>query len=237
MQQSSLYPGTRFFIALSFLIMVYGLPVNYQAIVIFLGGIIAWGVVRPLSSRDPGRIFLRLWLTAGFFLTIIHCVSYNDGLIFNQSGLQIVGRGFFRIGSLMVVFLWLIRTVKAEELYAMLIDLRLPVPVIYAIFQAIYLIPRFGEKAKEILVAQQARGFVLKGGRNRLKALVLIFAPLFSTMIYELEQSAASISARGLYAPARKSHLTKINFTFLDVVLIVASIFITATLLITMNYA
>lgn len=134
----------------------------------------------------------------------------------------------------MVAFLWVIRTTKAEELYAMLLDLRLPVSVIYVLFQAIYLIPRFGDRAREILIAQQARGFVLKGIRNRLRTYS-DFAPLFSTAIYELEENAASISARGLHAPGRKTHLCKITFTALDAMLFVAFIVVTSVFLAMVN--
>lgn len=235
MQVGILHPGTKLLIALCFIVLVFGLPIDYQAIAIFLGWIIAWGLVKAIPYRDPGHIFLRLWLTAGFFLIIIHSVSFNGGFVFNQDGLQVAGRSFFRIGSLMVAFLWVIRTTKAEELYAMLLDLRLPVSVIYVLFQAIYLIPRFGDRAREILIAQQARGFVLKGIRNRLRALILIFAPLFSTAIYELEENAASISARGLHAPGRKTHLCKITFTALDAMLFVAFIVVTSVFLAMVN--
>ena len=235
MQVSILHPMTRLLIALCFIVLVFGLSVGYQAIAVFSGVIIAWGLVRAIPSRDPGRIFLRLWLTAGFFLMIIHSVSFNDSFVFNQNGLQVAGRSFFKIGSLVVAFLWVIRTTKVEELYAMLLDLRLPVSVIYVLFQAIYLIPRFGDRAREILIAQQARGFVLKGIRNRLRALILIFAPLFSTAIYELEENAASISARGLHAPGRKTHLCKITFTALDAMLFVAFIVVTSVFLAMVN--
>lgn len=235
MRKTSLYPATRVFIVLSFIIFIWRIPLTYQAIAVFLGVIIVWWIIRPLPSQDPGNIFLRLWLAAGFFLTIIHTINYDNGLIFNQNGLYVAGKGFFRIGSLMVAFLWIIRTMKSEELYAMLIDLRLPVPVIYVIFQAVYLIPRLIERAKDILVAQQARGFILKGVHGRLKALVLILSPLFSTMIYELEEGAASIAARGLHAPGRKTHLCKIKFTALDAMLFVASIVVTSVFLAMVN--
>jgi energy-coupling factor transport system permease protein len=232
MRKIVLHPVTRLSIALSFIIFIWRIPLAYQAIAVFLGAIIIWGIAKPLPSQDPGNIFLRLWLTAGFFLTMIHTISYDDGLIFNQDRLYVAGKSFFRIGSLMVAFLWIIRTMKTEELYAMLIDLRLPIPVIYVIFQALYLIPRLIERAKDILVAQQARGFILRGVRRRIKALILILSPLFSTMIYELEEGAASIAARGLHAPGMKSHINTIRLTVLDSILIGISIIITVLLVI-----
>jgi len=235
MIKKNLYPGTKILVAFSFLTLVFGLPLRYQALVISLGMLIALKT-KPLPSKDPGSIFIKLWLAAALFLFLIHCIRWNGELVFNKEGLQVAGSSFFRIGSLMTVFLWFIRRVKPEEIYAMLIDFHLPVKMIYLLFQAIHLISRFGEKAKEILLAQQARGFILKGIRNRLTAYILILAPLFSTMIYELEENAAVISAKGLYAPGKKSHLTQIRFTLIDVIIIGISITITMiTLLVFKN--
>jgi energy-coupling factor transport system permease protein len=164
---------------------------------------------------------------------LIHCISFDGVPYFDQKGLLVAGKIFLRIGSFMIAFLWIIRTCRPEELYALSIDLRVPVPVIYLVFKIIYFLQKIGEKAKEILTAQQARGFMLKGIRNRFKALILILIPLFSTTIYELEENSAAIVARGLYAPGRKSHLIKIKFTYLDVLTIVTlTIIICSVLLI-----
>ncbi len=219
----SLHPGTRLFLVMPFILLIFKLPLEYQALTLLAGGILAFGLARPLPSGDPGGTFFRLLLIAGLFLLIIHCVSYDGTLVFNPSGLRVAGTIFFRIGSLMVAFLWIIRTMESDELFAMLIDLHLPVPIIYVILQVVYLVPRFGDRAREIFTAQQARGFVLRGIHNRIQAFILILAPLFATMMYELEESAASISARGLYATGRKSHVTEIKFTYLDAALLFIS--------------
>lgn len=232
--RKALHPGTRLLIALFFLLLVFSLPLKYQAVLILSGALISFGT-KPLSSQDPASDFIKLWLAAGFFLFILNCISWDGGLIFNDKGLETAIKSFFRIGSLMVAFLWLIRTVKSEELYAMLIALHMPVPVIYVLFQTIFLIPRLGERAREILVAQQARGFVLKGIHNRLKAYILILAPLFSTMFHELEQNAAAMSSRGLHAPGVKTSLTQLSISRLDVVLIAISLTVTVILLFTLR--
>lgn len=204
---------------------------RYQAMAIIAGMIIAWGA-KKLPAQDPGKIFLRLWLTAGIFLLIIHCVTYNNGLVFDNHGLVAAGKSFFRIGALMAIFLWLSRTIKSEELYAMLMDIGLPMSLIYLLLRTIYTIPRLGEKAKEILIAQQARGFVLKGIRNRINGLRLVLAPLFSSMVYELEESSASLTARGIFAPGRKSHFVELRFGLQDAMLIVSSMVLTTLLLV-----
>lgn len=229
-----LHPATRLLIALLYLILVIILPLKYQGGLIIIGALIAFST-KPLPSQDPGRAFLRLWLTAGFFLFLIHCISWNGSLLFKSNGVELTSKSFFRIGSLMVAFLWLIRTVKTEELYAMLIALRLPIPAIYILFQTVFLIPRFGERAQEILLAQEARGFELKGIRSRLKAYILILAPLFATMFYELEQNAAAMSAKGLHAPGTKTSLTQINITRLDATLIALSLAATLILLLSVR--
>src|SRR3989339_171942 len=151
-----------------------------------------------------------------------------------------VGIGFllplpFQAGEVLIggLFVWL--AVKAEELYAFFIDLRLPLPFIYVIFQTVFLIPRFGERAGDILTAQQARGFILKGLRNRARALLLIFPPLFASMLYELEETAASLSARGLHAPGGKSHLCHIGFGPFDLLIIIGSILFTSVLFFTVG--
>ena len=231
MKVKRIHPGTRLLISFSFIFLVFLLPLTYQFIALVMMGIFSWRT-DPLALKDPESIFINLWLSSGIFLILIHTLSYSNGFIFNRDGLVIAGRAFFKIGSLMVAFLWLIRTMKAEELYSLLIDLQIPLPIIFIFFKAIFLVPRFGEKGKEILIAQQARGFVLKGVKNRLRALILILSPLFSTMVYELEEGAASISSRGLYAKGPKTHITKIQFSFLDLMLI---IFCISMVIITIN--
>lgn len=222
-----LHPVTRFIIAACFVGMGFVLPLEYQAIEVLLGALFVWGVVKRILPYDPGRTFIRLWLTAGFFLFVMHGLNFSGDVSIESVGIKTAGRNFFRIGALMVSFLWLIRTIKQEELYAFLIDLRLPLPIIYLIFQTVFLIPRFGERAGEIIIAQQARGFIFKGFLNRAKALSLIFPPLFSSMIYELEETAASLSARGLRAQGRKSHLCQIRFSPFDLMITITSFFLT----------
>lgn len=231
----SLHPAAKTIIATSFIILVFNMPVIHKSVAILFGALIAWGVLKPSRVSDQGRIFLRLWLTAGFFLLLIHGITFDQGIDVSKPGLITAFSNFLNIGSLMISCLWMTRAIEVEEFYSMLIDLRLPIFLIYILFQAIYLIPRFGMKSKEILIAQQARGFALKGLRNRLRILPLIFSPLFSSMIYELEENAASIAARGLYAPYQKTHLCEIRFRLLDGVLIVIAVFITLSCIVVLN--
>ena len=226
----TLHPGTRFVTAACFVSIGFMLPLPFQACEVLIGGVLVWIMTKPLVCNDPGHAFIKVWLTAGFFLTMIHGLHFPGGISIDSEGLRISGRSFFRIGALMVSFLWLARSVKEEELYAFFIDLRLPPPFIYLIFQTVFLIPRFGERAMVILTAQQARGFIFKGLCNRVRALFLIFPPMFASMLYELEETAASLSARGLHSPGRKSHLCNIEFGSIDLFIIIGLIILTCFL-------
>jgi len=226
------HPCTHLIIAACFTALVFMLLWPYQAIASLIGCFVAWLIAKPIPTRDPGRSFLRIWLTAGIFLILIHAVQFAEGIRLSFEGVLVAGKSFFRIGALMASCLWLIRTLENDDLYAFLIDLRVPIPVIYVIFQSIFMIPRFNQRASDILIAQQARGFVLKGFRHRIKALLLIIAPLFATTLYELEESAASLSARGLLTSGKKTHLHYISFSFYDGMIVSVSILITTLLIV-----
>jgi len=155
-------------------------------------------------------------------------LSFEGGLHMDLSGFKGVVAPFLRIGALMASCLWLIATTKSEAFYAMLIDLKVPMSAIYLFYKVLYFIPRMAEKGREILEAQQARGFALSGVKNRAKGLVLVLAPLMSSTIYELETSSAAITARGLRSPMPKTHIADIQFSTADIVLITVSILLVA---------
>lgn len=222
MIRASLHPGTNIFIVFLFVLSVFKFSLTYQAVILIFGALLLLKT-KPLLHQDPLFIFLRLLLIAAFFLLLIHCISWNGKLVFREEGLILAGKSFFRICSLMISFLWLVRTIKTEEFYAMLIDLHLPIKVIYVLFQVIYLIPKLVDRSKEILLAQQLRGFAMKGILNRLKAYVLILSPLLSATIYEMEENAIALSARGLQSKESKTHLAQICFTRADLVIITFS--------------
>ncbi len=231
-----LHPATKFILAICYVLTVFYLPFTYQIFFLLLGWLIIWIFLKPSSSQDPGKIFLRLLITAGIFLSIIHCISIEQGFVFNPEGLYVAGNRFFRIGALMAAFLFLIRSISSEELFSFLIDLKMNLSMIYVVFKSIFLIPRFRERTKEILIAQQARGFVLKGIKSRLKAISLILYPLFSSIMFELEESAASIYTRGLHLSQRKTHLTKNKFVIIDLVAIALSFFVLIATLILVSW-
>jgi len=229
------HPCTHLIIAVCFTAVVFILSWPYQAIASLIGCLVAWLIAKPIPTRDPGQTFLRIWLTAGVFLILIHAVQFVEGIKLSFEGVLVAGKSFFRIGALMASCVWLVRTLENDDLYAFLIDLRVPVSVIYVIFQALFMIPRFKQRASDILIAQQARGFVLKGFRHRIQALLLIIAPLFATTLYELEESAASLYARGLLTSGKKTHLHYISFSFFDGMIVCVSILISTLLIVTVG--
>jgi len=219
------HPGTRLVIALSFVIVALSSSLQLQAVIISCGWLMAL-LQAGGNKQNQRRLFLRIWLIAGLFLSLIHMLSFQGGVHMEISGFRTAAAPFLRIGALMSACLWLVATIKPESLYAMLIDLNMPMPIIYLLYKVLYFIPRMAEKGLEILEAQQARGFALAGIKNRAKGLVLVLAPLMSSTIYELETSSAAIAARGLRSPMPKTHLTAISFSGLDVALLIVSLLI-----------
>jgi energy-coupling factor transport system permease protein len=221
------HPGTRLVIAFSFVIVALSSSLPLQALIVACGWFMAL-LKAGGNKQSQCRLFLRSWLTAGLFLALIHMLSFEGGLHMDGSGFKGAVAPFLRIGALMASCLWLIATTKPEAFYALLIDLKVPMPAIYLFYKVLYFIPRMAEKGREILEAQQARGFALAGVKNRIKGLLLVLAPLMSSTIYELETSSAAITARGLRSPMPKTHLVDIRFSPADFVLILLSILFVA---------
>lgn len=222
-----LHPGTRLVIALSFVIVALSSSLPLQALLVACGWFMALLKAGDNKQSRP-RIFLRIWATAGLFLTLIHMLSFEGGPHMEVSGFKDAVVPFLRIGVLMASCLWLIATIEAESLYAMLIDLKVPMLAIYLFYKVLYFIPRIAEKGREILEAQQARGFSFAGVKNRAKGLLLVLAPLISSAIYELEISSAAITARGLRSSLPKTHLIDIRFSRADFALIMLSVILVA---------
>lgn len=227
----TVHPGTRLVIAVNFVIVALSSSLQLQAVIVSCAWLMAL-LQAGGNKQHQRRLFLRIWLIAGLFLSLIHMLSFQGGVHMEISGFRNAAVPFFRIGALMSACLWLVATIRPEALYAMLIDLKMPMPIIYLLYKVLYFIPRMAEKGKEILDAQQARGFVLAGIRSRIKGLVLVLAPLMSSTIYELETSSAAITARGLQSPMPKTHLTVIRISGIDLTLIAISFLLAAIFLI-----
>jgi energy-coupling factor transporter transmembrane protein EcfT len=220
MNRSPLHPATRIASAALLVLAVRFLPLPLQGIIVFAGAIFAWGVTKKTSAQDPGALFLKLWITSAFFLLIIHAVNLAGGPIFRASGVSRALDRFFLIGSLMAAFLWLIRTLRGEELFGFLLKLGIPPAAVYSVFQVFYLAPRIRGRAGDILIAQQARGLVLTNFVARTRALAIVLIPLISSMIEELEHRTAAIYARGLYLKVPKTHLSTFSFGIRDLMAI-----------------
>jgi len=179
-----------------------------------------------ISKRRKDKldwIFFRLILIAGIFLFLIYFVKFNGGVVLNFKNMNEFLTKWSLIIGISVMLITARKIFNTDEIYAFLIDLKIPAWAIYLIFNSLFLIPRLIEKSKEILIAQEARGFK-NVGTARIKATILVLVPLISSISYELEQKSIAIQSRGLFSRSKKTHIYQLSFKFFDFIIIFASV-------------
>lgn len=78
----------------------------------------------------------------------------------------------------------------------------------FVISTAIGTVPRMGERAREIVDAQRARGMDTQGGiRARLRGLLPLAGPLVLGALTDVEQRTMALEARAFAAPGRRTVL------------------------------
>ena len=162
---------------------------------------------------------------AAFFLFLIHGVKWmppgisTDGLI---SGLV----NFTHIAAPVLFIIYLSRRVHSEEIFALLIDIKVPPALILILFRTLWLVPRFVEKADEVITAQKLRGMRIESTSERVRALIPTLSPIFSSMFEEISENSLTLTTRGFLQPGRKSHLTMLRYGFIDWIMLMILVLI-----------
>lgn len=180
-----------------------------------------------LPSRTNTRmttVFLNVLVAAAMFLFLIHAVHWFPPEI-DIKGLRTVTDSFVRIAIPVSCVFFLSRRVTSEELYSLLIDCRVPPPVIHVLFRTLWLAPRLVERTDEVVTALKLRGMRIDTPFQRMKALVPALSTIFSSMVNDISENALSLTARGFLREGRKSHFLKLTFGSRDVLIIVIATF------------
>jgi energy-coupling factor transport system permease protein len=78
----------------------------------------------------------------------------------------------------------------------------------FVLSAAVGMVPRLGERAREIVDSQRARGMDTEGGfRRRLRGLLPLTAPLVLSALTDVEQRTMALEARAFSAPGRRTVL------------------------------
>ena len=123
---------------------------------------------------------------------------------------------FRRIAAPVTAVMYLSKVVRTEEMFALLIDLRMPPVLILIIFRTLWLVPRFMSRIDAVVTAQRLRGMRIEGVSARIKALLPTLGPVFSSMLEEISENALVMTTRGFMQPGRKTHFMRLSFGFLD---------------------
>jgi energy-coupling factor transport system permease protein len=106
----------------------------------------------------------------------------------------------------------------------------------FVIATAVGTVPRMGDRAREIVESQRARGMDTEGGiRGRIRGVLPLAGPLVLSALTEVEQRTMALEARAFAAPGRRTVLRpypdsgaqralRWALTLLTVVLLVAAV-------------
>lgn len=114
-----------------------------------------------------------------------------------------------RITIMCEAALLLLFTTKQEELMRSLESKGVPPKFAYAVLAAINVAPQMVNRAQRLLEIQAARAMPWGGTlRQKVARLLPLAAPLVLTAAYEAEQTALTLTSRGLGAAQRRTYLT-----------------------------
>jgi|GEM_PF-4326576 energy-coupling factor transporter transmembrane protein EcfT len=186
-------------------------------------GFIACALWLFLSLVMPNRtatrltpVFIKLLFVAAFFLFLIHGISLRE-LSISIHGIMAVPDSFIHIATPVAAIIYLSRNIRLEELYALLLDLRIPPVIIFILFRTLWLVPRFVERIDEVITAQKLRGMRIEKIPDRFRALIPTLGPIFSSMIEEISENSLTLTARGFLGPGDKTHVTPLSYSRADI--------------------
>lgn len=214
----TLHPFTRIIIALELSVLVLMSPYSRAFLLIA----VFFTIILFLPQRSDTRLArpcIRLLSIAALFLFLLHGITFNP-FGFSENVFSIVLASFLRIVTPVTAVLYLSKTIRSEEFFALCLDFRMPPAVIMILFRTIWLVPRLMERMDEVVVAQKLRGIPIRTPYQRLLAIIPTLSTIFSSMIEETSENALVLSTRGFLLPGRKSHVTRLSFRILDVLLI-----------------
>ncbi len=196
------------------------------AIVVVMSGTV-WGLAALLlwcvftlaiPRRTDVRLtvtFLRLLVVAAGFLLIIHGIEW-PAFRLSVKGVSMALDHFRHIAVPIASIMYLSKVIRAEEMFAFLIDLGIPPALILIIFRTLWLVPQFMKRIDDVITAQRLRGMRIEGILARMRALQPTLGPVFSSMLEEISDNALVMNVRGFMQPGHKTHLIRLRFGLVD---------------------
>jgi len=209
-----LHPLTHIILAIEMALVVVILP-DITGVIVLIGVFCASLLLPSRTEVNLARPFLKVLAVAAFFLFVIHAVKWRP-LGISVEGLYVGLEGFIHIGIPFACVIYLSRRITSEELFALLIDLKTPPPVILILFRTLWLVPRLMERMGEVVTAQKLRGMQIDNTFRRAGAVIPTLSPIFTSMIDEISENSLTLTTRGFLRHGRKTHLLTLTYNWMD---------------------
>ncbi|MDR3554135.1 MAG: energy-coupling factor transporter transmembrane component T [Syntrophobacteraceae bacterium] len=209
-----MHPATRFIIAICFVFAALktGVPLNF--VIVLLGLLYAFSV-KSRSGFNPSSIFARMLVFALVVLFLIHGVDFHTHAI-SQKGLRTAGNAGVRFASVFAATLWLVKRTTKEELYALMLSLKLPMVATLLIFRAIWFLPHVSKRVRDVLLAHQLRGVKSSNVFRRSLALAPALYAIFASMLLEICDSSVTLLSKGIWIHGPKSSFLVLRWSYKD---------------------
>ncbi|MBT4484645.1 MAG: energy-coupling factor transporter transmembrane protein EcfT [Candidatus Latescibacteria bacterium] len=208
------HPLTHIIVAIEMALIMLILPVH-QGLGILILWLLAILCIPGRTGTNLTGAFIKILIIAAFFLFLIHGVKWRP-LGISPEGTVAGLIKFLHIAAPVMTVMYLSKMVHSEEIFALLIDLRIPPVVILILFRTLWLVPRFTERVDEVITAQKLRGVRIESTSERIRALLPTLNPIFSSMFEEISENSLTLTARGFLNPGRKSHLNVLKYGWPD---------------------
>ncbi len=187
-------------------------PLTLAAVLALLAFIapVPWGPVLALSAaiatavgagvsgilRPAALTALPFW----FFLLVIHWILGDPAMV-------AVGIAA-RITTIVVAFLTALAVVQPARLVDALVERGFPFSIAYVFAATLQAVPRFRDRARQVLDAQRCRGLRVGGSPvRRLRAIAPLVVPLILGALAEVDERTFALEARGAAHATRRTPL------------------------------
>ena len=172
-------------------------PFLKSSLLVITPFVISLSVIQGLFT--PGQVVL-LQLSK-FTFTL-------EGLL---SGLTVAARILLALGGTLLLML----STRPDHLMLSLTQRGLPASLAYIVLTSLQIFPRFQDRARVIMDAQQARGLEMRVNLlKRMRLLVPLMGPLILGSIVDVEERAMALEARAFSRSGMKSSLIILKDSF-----------------------
>ena len=219
----SLYPLTKFYLAIAFVVVSIAMPGIVSKIICFvLINILAgmsgvWPVFIRRVKNSVGILFIILVIIQTLF-------SPGEDVIFSfwifeakWEGLMIALNLGFTLMCVGGSLIWFFAVTKEKDFVLSLEKQGMSPKASYAVLSTLQMVPVLKKKSATIMNAQKARGVETEGNLIvRAKVFVPTIIPLVLSSITGTEERALTLEARGFSSGIRPTHLEDIEKTPAD---------------------